>query len=63
MLYLVRHGEIESNIKKVYAGWSEEGLTETGIRQAAEAGEILRGKGIEGLYCSPLKRAVQTAGF
>jgi len=25
--YFVRHGEIESNIKKVYAGWSEEPLT------------------------------------
>jgi len=31
--YFVRHGEIESNIKKVYAGWSEDPLTEKGVWQ------------------------------
>jgi len=61
IFYLVRHGEIESNIKKVYAGWSEEPLTENGVRQAEKAGKALRGKGIEAIYCSPLKRAFQTA--
>lgn len=61
IFYLVRHGEIESNIKKVYAGWSEEPLTENGVRQAEEAGKVLTGKGIGALYCSPLKRAFQTA--
>ena len=59
--YLVRHGEIESNIRKVYAGWSDERLTKRGARQAEKAGEVLTGKGIVGLYCSPLRRAVQTA--
>ena len=61
MFYLVRHGEIESNIKKVYAGWSDEPLTERGVRQAEKAGELLKDKGIDALYCSPLRRAVQTA--
>ena len=61
IFYLVRHGEIDSNIKKVYAGWSEEGLTEKGVRQAEEAGKVLTGKGIGALYCSPLRRAVRTA--
>ena len=61
IFYLVRHGEIESNIKKVYAGWSEEPLTERGVRQAEKAGELLKDKGIDALYCSPLRRAVQTA--
>ena len=60
-LYFVRHGEIESNIRKVYAGWSEEPLTEKGIQQAEMAGEVLKEKGIDALYCSPLRRAVQTA--
>ena len=59
--YFVRHGEIQSNIDKVYAGWSDEALTDVGMRQAEEAGEALKGKGIGVLYCSPLKRAVQTA--
>ena len=60
-LYFVRHGEIESNIRKVYAGWNDEPLTKNGIRQAEKAGELLNDKGIDALYCSPLRRAVQTA--
>ncbi|MCF6238888.1 MAG: histidine phosphatase family protein [Candidatus Marinimicrobia bacterium] len=59
--YFVRHGEIESNIKKVYAGWSEEGLTRRGIQQAKEAAKDLIRLGIDAVYCSPLQRAVQTA--
>ena len=59
--HLVRHGEIESNVKKFYAGWSEEELTPRGIQQAKEAGRKLVHLGIGGIYCSPLKRAVQTA--
>ncbi len=57
----VRHGEIESNRKKVYAGWSEEQLTRKGRQQAIEAGKILLGSDIGSIYCSPLKRTVQTA--
>lgn len=59
--FFIRHGEIASNVRKVYAGWSEEPLTERGVRQAEKAGELLKGKGIDALYCSPLRRAVQTA--
>jgi len=59
--YFVRHGEIESNTKKIYAGWSDEALTEKGIQQAKEAAEELTGLEISSIYTSPLKRAVQTA--
>ena len=59
--YFVRHGEIESNLKKIYAGWSDEALTPKGIQQAKEAAERLTGFDIAGIYTSPLKRAVQTA--
>lgn len=45
IFYLVRHGEIESNIRKVYVGWSEEALTEKGVLQAEEAVGGERGKG------------------
>ena len=61
MWYFVRHGEIESNIKKVYAGWSEEGLTTRGIQQARNAGQELINYEIDCIYCSPLRRTVQTA--
>ena len=59
--YFVRHGEIESNRKKVYAGWNDEGLTATGWRQAKDAAEQLLNYNIEAIYCSPLRRTVQTA--
>lgn len=59
--YLIRHGEIKSNRKNVYAGWSEEELTRKGARQAKKAARQLLSKGINAIYCSPLKRAVQTA--
>ena len=61
IFYLVRHGEIESNIKKVYAGWSEEELTTQGIQQARNAGQELINYKIDCIYCSPLRRTVQTA--
>ena len=57
----IRHGEIGSNIKLVYAGWSEEGLTDKGIEQAGSAGQRLENYGIDAIYCSPLQRARQTA--
>jgi len=59
--YLIRHGEIRSNKKKVYAGWSEEGLTWRGCRQAKKAAGEMFSKNIDAIYCSPLKRTVQTA--
>jgi len=59
--YLVRHGEIESNIKKIYAGWSEEGLTARGRSQAIETAKELTCFEIDQIYTSPLKRATQTA--
>lgn len=61
--YLIRHGEIEANINKVYAGWSEEGLTARGIRQANATARELIDYGIDLIFCSPLFRTVQTAGI
>lgn len=51
--YIVRHGEIE---------WmpGDPGLTEKGQKQAAAVGEYLKEKGIERVYTSPLRRAVET---
>jgi len=59
--YLIRHGEIKSNRKNVYAGWSEEGLTLRGYRQAKKAAGEMLSKRIDAIYCSPLRRTVQTA--
>lgn len=60
-LYLVRHGETESNTEKRYRGWTESPLTPEGIRQAEEVGYFLAGQNIKRLFCSDLKRAEKTA--
>lgn len=59
--YLIRHGEILSNIKKMYAGLSEESLTAKGEEQARLLARQLEGRGIRLIYSSPLTRAVETA--
>ncbi len=60
-LYLVRHGETESNKAKRYQGWTESPLSQEGIRQAERAGLFLGSQNIAGLYCSDLQRAFHTA--
>jgi len=58
---LIRHGEIPSNVNKVYAGRSDESLTEKGIQQAEKLAAALKSYTIQALYSSPIKRAFQTA--
>jgi broad specificity phosphatase PhoE len=58
---LIRHGETKSNLLKVYAGWSDEPLTERGVHQAYHVGKLLATREIDVIYTSPLRRAVQTA--
>ena len=58
---MIRHGEIPSNVNKVYAGRSSERLTEKGVKQAEEVSEKLKGLKIDALYSSPIQRALQTA--
>jgi broad specificity phosphatase PhoE len=60
-LYLIRHGETESNREKRYTGWTESPLSPYGLRQAEKAGSFLAARGIDELYCSDLQRAIGTA--
>ena len=60
-LLLVRHGEIPSNINKVYAGHSPERLTLRGENQASVVAGELKHHNICALYTSPVERAIQTA--
>ena len=60
-LYLVRHGETLSNRKKIYAGWSDEGLTWRGRKQAEKVAKRLVYRSISYIYTSPLRRTFQTA--
>jgi broad specificity phosphatase PhoE len=60
-LVLVRHGEIDANVNKVYAGRSDDPLNATGRSQSLAAGRQLDDKGIVAIYSSPLRRTMETA--
>jgi broad specificity phosphatase PhoE len=61
-IYFVRHGENRANVERRMA-WRviDYPLTELGARQAAAAAEWFRGKPVEAVYSSPLRRARETA--
>lgn len=60
-LLLIRHGEPERHDDP--AKRADPGLSERGRRQAELAGDYLLPEGIEALYTSPLRRAVETVAF
>ena len=60
-LILVRHGETEWNRQNRIVGHTEIGLNETGRWQVERLARALAGEGASALYCSPLRRARQTA--
>ena len=63
MIYIIRHGETRKNKEKLLQGRSNDPLNEAGIRQAEEAREFFKGRGVHfsKVYTSPLVRAVRTA--
>jgi len=62
-IFLVRHGEIDSNVKKIYSGRSQEGLNKKGQNQAIVAVQELLPMSIQAIYCSPLPRVKETASY
>lgn len=62
ILVLVRHGQSEWNLKNLFTGWRDVGLTEKGIEEAKSAGRKLREQGLDFdiAYTSALKRAQDT---
>ena len=61
MIYIIRHGQTELNTRNVLQGRSDHPLNETGLRQAKEAAERLKGVSFAAVYSSPLIRAIRTA--
>jgi 2,3-bisphosphoglycerate-dependent phosphoglycerate mutase len=61
-LVLIRHGESAWNLENRFTGWTDVGLTDTGVAQARQAGQLLREAGYEFdiAYTSVLKRAIWT---
>ena len=62
ILVLVRHGQSEWNLKNLFTGWKDVGLSETGVAEAKTAGERLKRKGLKFdiAYTSALTRAHHT---
>lgn len=59
-LILVRHGETEYNVKNIYYGWCDVGLTENGVIQCIQAKKELKKYNYDKIYSSPLIRAKKT---
>jgi len=60
LLVLVRHGESQWNLENKFTGWVDVPLTDTGRREAARAGQQLRGTHFDLAYSSVLQRANET---
>ncbi len=61
-LVLIRHGESTWNLENRFTGWTDVALTATGVKQAREAGRLLKAEGydFDVAYTSVLKRAIWT---
>ena len=61
-IVLVRHGESIWNLENKFTGWTDVDLSENGIKEAHEAGKLLKEKGdtFDIAYTSVLKRANRT---
>ncbi|CAG9316271.1 unnamed protein product [Blepharisma stoltei] len=61
-LVLVRHGESTWNKENRFTGWTDVPLTQHGVDEAKEGGEMLRRQGLtfDVVHTSVLKRAIQT---
>ncbi|WP_428699206.1 2,3-bisphosphoglycerate-dependent phosphoglycerate mutase [Stappia sp.] len=62
LLVLVRHGQSEWNLKNLFTGWKDPGLTEQGVAEASAAGAKLRDLKLafDMAYTSDLTRAQHT---
>ena len=64
-LVLLRHGQSEWNLKNLFTGWTDVELSETGVKEAHEAGQALKANGysFDIAFSSVLKRANHTMDY
>lgn len=60
-VYLARHGQTAYNLERRFQGHLPVPLDETGLKQAAELAERASAYEFAALWCSPLRRARETA--
>src|SRR3989338_7018760 len=55
------HGTTTDNEKEISSGWFDVGLSELGVKQSIELKDQTKGKKFDVVFCSDLKRAVDSA--
>ena len=55
------HGTTTDNEEDISSGWKDVGLSELGVRQSIELKENIKDKKFDVVFCSDLKRAVDSA--
>ena len=60
-VYVIRHGESETNYNKQWTGWSDVHLTDKGKEDAKKARDFLKHIPFDKIFASDLIRAVETA--
>ncbi len=64
-LVLIRHGQSEWNLSNQFTGWVDVDLSDEGVKQAINAGKLIKEAGIEFdyAYTSVLTRAIKTLHY
>ena len=60
-IYMVRHGQTEMNVKRVYYGSTDCDINSTGVLQAEKLSEFFKNIDLDIIISSDLKRAYHTA--
>lgn len=63
LVYVIRHGQSQSNLRKQWTGWLDAPLTEEGRTHAEKVGAYLQGIDFDRVYASDLVRARDTAAI
>jgi len=57
------HGSTADNEQSISSGWSNVGMSELGRKQSQDLYELLKNRHFDVIYCSDLKRAVDSANI
>lgn len=57
------HGTTTDNEKDISSGWSDVGLSDLGVKQSVDLKNQIKGKQFDVVFCSDLKRAVDSANL
>lgn len=62
-IYFVRHGKTEYNVRKALTGIIDINPNQRGLEQSEFTAEMLKDENFDFVFCSPLKRAIETANI